>query len=386
MTGARSPKRRRIGLDCREAFRERPRGIGLYCRHLMRELAELEPEFDFELYHERERPRDLLPTPSWMRSNHLVMRGSRFHLWERVALPMRLLSDGVDLYHGTYNTLPPRPPLLRGPKLAVTLHDVIVTWWDDDHRDPFVRYARRVTDRVVRQADAIVTVSEFSRRDILDRFDVAPEKVHVVHNGIHPIYLADAADGTAEAVQAKFADGRPYVFAIGAELRRKNTDALFPAWRRLRDNAAVRDELLIVTGLQGRALQARKSAAERAGVLDGVRLLGYQTLDDLRALYTGARLFVYPSLVEGWGIPVVESLACGTPVCTSNTAAMPEAGGEHAYYFDPRNSDSIVATIEEALHRDSFSKIRAQAQARARSFTWRRHAERLVELWQTILP
>jgi glycosyltransferase involved in cell wall biosynthesis len=364
----------RIGIDAREAFRPEPRGIGLYVRHLMREFAALAPADEFVLYHQLAAPPALV-VPTNMRTRHTDMPGGRVHAWERVQMPWRMRRDGLDVYHGTYNTLPPRWRLWPGPPMVVSLHDVIVTYWPDDLGDPFVRYARAVTPRVVRDAAIVLTVSEWSRRDIVERFGADPAKVRLSLNGLHPQVLAGAPAGAAEAARARFAEGRPYVFSPGAPLERKNTGRLLEAWGRVRAQRPDWPHLLLVSGLGGSVDRFRERAAQ-AGALEHVRFLPYLSQADLVAVYAGAALSVYPSLVEGWGIPVCESLALGTPVITSNTSAMPEAGGEHARYFDPHQVESIASALVEAIEHwlPAWPQVRDAAIARARTFTWTRTA------------
>ncbi len=365
----------RIGIDAREAFREHPRGIGLYVRHLAREFGALAPDDEFLLYHERTLPDGAFPVAANLRKVHTDTPGGRWHLWERLRMPWRIRRDRLDVYHGTYNTLPPRWPLWQGPPMVLTLHDVIVTWWPDDQDDPFVRYARAVTPRVVRDAALILTVSEWSRRDICERFDCDPAKVRVSHNGLPPAVLAGAPPGAGDAARRRFAEGRPYLFAIGAALERKNTGRLLEAWGLARARRPDLPHLLLVSGLGAHVDRFRERAA-RAGALEHVRFLPYLDAADLVALYAGAALTVYPSRVEGWGLPVGESLALGTPVLTSDTSAMPEAGGDFARYFDPESTEAmataIVAAIEDYV--PSFAAVREQAIARARTFTWERTA------------
>lgn len=371
----------RIGIDAREAFRPEPRGIGLYVRHLMREFASLAAGDQFLLYHQL--PDGGVPVPANMRTVHTDIPGGRFHAWERLQMPWRLRRDRLDVYHGTYNTLPPPWRLWRGPPMVVSLHDVIVTWWADDLGDPFVRYARAVTPRVVRDAAVILTVSEWSRRDICERFHCDPAKVRVTLNGLHPDVLQGAPPGAGDAARARFAEGRPYVFAIGGGLERKNTGRLLDAWGIVRRRRPDWPHLLLVSGL-GANVDRFRERAQRAAALDHVRFLPYLSQQDLVAVYAGALLSVYPSLVEGWGIPVCEALALGTPVVTSNTSAMPEAGGEHARYFDPNSADSIADAIVDGVenYAPAFVAVRAAAIARARTFTWTRTAEGVLQAYR----
>jgi len=364
-----------VGLDAREAFRFQPRGIGLYGRHLIREFGTLCPEVQFLLYHERERPADLPELPPNARPFRATIRGHRFHLWERALMPWRLLRDGVRVYHGTYNTLPPRLPGRRRPPMVVSIHDVIVTWFDDSVDDDYVRYCRSVTARVVRQAARILTVSQWSKADIVTRFGADPAKVVVFHNGIHPDFLAGAPAGAGDDARRRFADGRPYLFAIGAPLPRKNTAGMLRALGTLHGRRGL-EQLVLVSGLSEAQRQPFAALAHDLGLGDRVRFLPYLERADLVALYAGAELSIYPSRVEGWGIPVIESLSQGTPVVTSKTSGMVEAGGDDASYFDPDDHDSMVAGIAAALAgRDRFAPRRAAAIARARTFTWRRAAE-----------
>ncbi len=372
----------RIGLDAREAFRSEPRGIGLYVRHLMREFAALAPADEFLLYHQLTPPPGFAVPPN-MRAVHTDLPGGRFHTWERVQMPWRVRRDRLAVYHGTYNTLPLRWPLWQGPPMVVSLHDVIVTYWPDDLGDPFVRYARAVTPRVARDAAVILTVSEWSKRDICERYGCDPAKVRLSLNGLHPSVLAGAPAGAGDAARARCAEGRPYVFAIGAPLERKNTGRLIDAWALVRQQRPDWPHLLLVSGL-GKHADRFRERADKAGAGAHVRFLPYLSLDDLIATYAGAALTVYPSLVEGWGIPVLESLALGTPVVTSNTSAMPEAGGEHARYFDPTSTEAIAAAIVDGIERyaPAFAAMRAAAVARARTFTWTRTAGEVLQAYR----
>ncbi|MCB9876905.1 MAG: glycosyltransferase family 4 protein [Planctomycetes bacterium] len=383
-----NPAAMRIGIDAREGFRPHPRGIGLYVRHLAREFAALAPapEHELLLYHQLLLPPDC-DNPFVLANNqravHTDIPGGRFHSWERLQMPWRLRRDRLDVYHGTYNTLPPRWPLWKGPPMVVTLHDLIVTWYDDDLHDPFTRYARQVTPRVVRDATLILTVSEWSKRDICERHGCDPGKVRITRNGLHPEVLKGAPTGAGDDARRRFAEGRPYLFAVGASLERKNTGRLIEAFGLARQRRPDLPHLLLVSGL-GKAVDRFRERATAAGVLEHVRFLPYLSQQDLIATYAGAALCVYPSLVEGWGIPVTEALALGTPVLTSNTSAMPEAGGDDARYFDPNDVDSMAVALIDAIERyvPTWPQRRDQAMARVRQLTWTRTAEQTLQAYR----
>lgn len=379
----------RIGLDAREAFRSEPRGIGLYVRHLLTEFGAtgsdaICPDTEFLLYHQLRLPPGTLALGPNLRPVHTDLPGGRVHSWERAQMPWRMRRDRVDVYHGTYNTLPPRWRLWPGPPMVVTIHDVIVTWWPDDGSDAFVRYARAVTPRVVRDAALILTVSDWSKRDLCERFDCDPAKVRRIHNGLPPEFLAGAPDGAGAAARARWADGRPYLFSPGAPLERKNTGRLIEAFAQLRQRRKDLPHLLLITGL-GRHQDRFAERAAAHGCREHVRFLPYVDRADQIGLYAGADLAVYPSLVEGWGFPVTEALALGTPIATSNTSALPEAGGEHAFYFDPGSAESIADGIDRALSGlADWQRLRPAAIARARGFTWRRAAAATVAAYREV--
>ena len=392
--GSTEGSRPRISLDAREGFRENPRGIGLYVRHLMRELGALAPKAEILLYHERERPRDLPEIPEGQREVRFDLPGYRFMSWERLGLPWRLMRDGVALHHGTYNSLPPRRVFGQKRKLVMTLHDVIVTWLDADLEDSFVRYARKRTGAFVRRADAIVTVSEFSKREIVERFGVEPEKVHVFYNGVDPFYLealeAEAGEGAARegaALRAEICGERPYLFAIGAGLDRKNTKALIPLLGELARAGELGERLLVISGLGEEKREELRGLARGLGVEERLRFPGYVPKATLRALLEGAELFVYPSLVEGWGIPILEAMARGTQVVCSKGSGMEEAAGGLAALFDPGDPDDMLRVVRDCL-RDAEAlreRNREKGLARARGFTWRRHVQDLLGLYGSLL-
>ncbi|MBL8725951.1 MAG: glycosyltransferase family 4 protein [Planctomycetes bacterium] len=375
----------RIGIDAREAYRPEPRGIGLYTRHLVHALGTVAAGHELQLYHQRTLPPGAFPLPANARAVHTDLPGGRWHSFERLQMPWRMRRDRLSVYHGTYNTLPPRWRWWPGPPMVVTLHDVIVTYWPDDLQDEYVQYVRAVTPRVVRDAALILTVSEWSRRDILERFGAEPQRVRVVRNGLDPAFLAGAPPGAGVAARTEFADGRPYLFSVGAALERKNTGRLIEAFGQLRQRRPDLPHLLLISGVAKVADRFRARAAA-AGVLEHVRFLPYLDQAQLIGLYAGAELSIYPSCIEGWGLPVGEALALGTPVLTSNTSAMPEAGGEFARYFDPQSTEALAAGLLEGVehYAPGFAAVRAAAMARARTFTWQRTAEGVFAAYRSV--
>ncbi len=299
-------------------------------------------------------------------------------------MPLQMRWDRIDVYHGTYNTLPPRWLRLGSPAMVVSLHDVVVTWWEQDGRDSYTDHVRRVTARVCREADKILTVSEFSKRDICERFAVPEERVEIFYNGIPPVFLTDLPQGSAEQARQRFAQGRPYLYCIGSPIRRKNTRGFLDALQILAASDRL-EQRVVITGLVGADLDLLRAYAEQRGVADRIDFHGYLSHAELASIYAGADLTVYPSFAEGWGIPVLESLAMGTAVAASKATSIPEAGGEYADYFDPANAEEMAEVITTCLQkRDDFDRIRDAARDRARSFTWRAAAEKTLAVYREV--
>ncbi len=375
----------RVGLDAREGFRQNPRGIGLYCRHLMREFGAMATELEVLAYHEHPRPADLPELAENIHPKRCEMKGSRFHLWEKLRMPWQMRRDRVQVYHGTYNTLPPRWSRYRSPAMVVSLHDVVVTWWDKGQGDSYVDHVRRVTARVCQEADKILTVSEFSKQDICTRFDVSPAKVEIFYNGIPPVFLQDLPAGSAEAARERFAQGQRYLFSIGSPINRKNTRGFIDALQILAGQNRL-DRRVVITGLLGADLETLRAYAAERGLAQQIDFHGYLDHAELATVYAGADLMVYPSFAEGWGIPVLESFAMGTPVAASKATSIPEAGAGDASYFDPADAEEMAAVILDCLdHPEVFAAKKQAAQERARGFTWRAAAEKTLQVYREVV-
>jgi len=264
--------------------------------------------------------------------------------------PFRLagVSGRVDVLHCTTFRAPVSP---RSP-LVVTVHDLAIK----RHPETFPRWHRTTGALAlrggVRAADAIVAVSAFTRDELVDLLDVPRERIRIVPNGVDPVFSPDGPRAEGD-----------YVLAVGTLEPRKNLSAAVEAAR-----------------LAG--VELRVAGAAGWGGVDAAGWVGEPTDAELAALLRGARCLVYPSLYEGFGLPVLEGMACGTPVVTSRGGATEEVAGGAAVLVDPRDPASIAAGIEEADTRRD--ELRAAGLTRASSFTWRRSADLVEALWRDV--
>ena len=276
--------------------------------------------------------------------------------WYPVALPRAARKQAVDVLHCTTF----RAPLTNGgPASVATFHDLAVLRLPHCFNGWSRFYAGRTLRHVARAAAALIAVSEFTRREIVELLDVPEDRIHVVPNGVGPPFTAEGPAAQGD-----------YVLAVSTLEPRKNLTRLAQAFELAR--------------LSGCELRVVGSSGWGDVDLTGTsgRRLGEVTDDELAALYRGARCVAYVSLYEGFGLPVLEAMACGAPVVTSTAEALRELGGDAVVTVDPLDPEAIASGLEQAVQRGE--ELRARGLERAREFTWQRTAERTAAVYQTV--
>jgi glycosyltransferase involved in cell wall biosynthesis len=278
------------------------------------------------------------------------------------------------LYHGMEGFLP--YSLRRQDRCAATVHDL---GWQV-HPELYDRKLRLMYGTlfpwVLRRADRFIAVSRYTADDLIRRGGVPASKIEVVYHGLDPAF--QVAEGAADAVPA----GAPYVLAVGGVSPRKNTRRLIAAFTRWRERGGHRAAYrLLITGTS----LDRGFAENGAGLPEGVSLLGYVDKGELPRLYAGASAFLYPGIYEGFGLPIIEAMACGAPVVTSQTGAAPEIAGGAAILVDPFEVESIAAGLEQATIAGEAARLRELGRQRIRQFDWSTAANATVEVYRSLL-
>ena len=290
--------------------------------------------------------------------------------WEHVVLPARLASLGIDVLHSTHHTLP-----VFGVRCArvVTIHDV--TFFRMPERYPAARrlYMQRLTQLAARVADAIIVPSDAVRADVVRELRVPDAKVTTVYEAAGADY-APGDRAQAAAIAREYGIDGPYVLSVGSLEPGKNRARLIEAMARLRDEG--RGERLVIVGQKAWKYERDLALIDTLGMRDRVILPGYVKREHLPALYRAAQAFALPSLYEGFGLPVLEAMACGTPVLTSNISATAEVAGDAALLIDPLSVDAIARALRNMVaDEDLRADLSRRGIERAARFSWRRAAD-----------
>jgi glycosyltransferase involved in cell wall biosynthesis len=275
------------------------------------------------------------------------------------------------------------PLLLTGARRVATIHDVIpYIYPETSSRLDWLIY-RCWLPLAVRRLDAIITVSEQSRSDIIRYLPVQPEDVTVIPEAASNIYCV-LGQAEIDSVLARHGIDFPYILYVGSVEARKNLPRLLEAYAKLREWSG--QWKLVIIGARKWKSNPVFDTVRRLGLEPHVHFTGYVEESDLPALYNGASLFAFPSLYEGFGLPVLEAMACGTPVVTSNTSSLPEVAGDAALLIDPIDVEAIASAMRRVLEDHTLStEMRAKGLARAREFTWERTARETIAVYERML-
>jgi glycosyltransferase involved in cell wall biosynthesis len=367
----------RIGVDARLVTYRR--GIGTYVHHLIQEFAVRDDPHEFILYVDQSRA--VMELPSHPRFKVVVLKPRFYPVWEQALLASRARYDDVDVLHCPANTGPLIS--LGRTRLILTIHDVMYLM---PHAmlpaSPSVYqrlgrvYRGAIVPRAARRASRIITVSNQSAQDIRHYLKLSSTPVDVIPEAPNSRcrVLVDSSDVMRRC--AGLGILRPFVLAPGALDPRKNTQRVLSAFERA--HATLGENMqLVLFGLTPSGIKWFRSMADSLGMGERVCLLGFVTEEDLVALYNGCRVFLYPSLYEGFGLPLLEAMACGAAVATSHAGSLPEIGGDAAEYADPLDINSISAALLRA--NDARNEVRrGKGLSRAQSFTWRVAAARTI--------
>jgi glycosyltransferase involved in cell wall biosynthesis len=373
----------RIGFDLRPFLKEET-GVGVYFRHLLLELAKIDRQDEYFLFSSSFKDRfsrDRVPAFSRVafRDLRLPVRAVNF-MWYRLGWPP------LDFFFGTKLDLTHSPVPLFLPtfgKKIVTVHDLFFLESPDLADAEARRVFARRAGRAVTAADGVVTISDFCRRALLDRFPVDERKVRVIHHGLDDAWRVEPPAEELERVRRELDLPGVFLLFVGAVEPRKNLVRLIEALGLLAGRGL--DVPLLVVGRPGGDSARVASAVARLGLTGRVRFTGYLEESRVRCLFHLAAALVFPSLAEGFGLPVLEAMASGLPVAASSAWALPEVAGEAAVLFNPllpeEMADAIGRLLEDSALRESLVD---KGRRRAAGFSWASTAARTLEFYHAV--
>ncbi len=353
-------------------------GAGVYTDNLIRALARVDSENEYVIFAKtvafdalaRERP-----------SFRVVHAGGSSRLtrlvWEQFVLPWQLRAQRIDVLHSPHHTTPMLPT--RCPRV-VTFHDLTFFILPERYPRRRVLYFRSISWAAAKAATMLICPSSAVRDDIVRILHVPSERVRPIAEAAAPAFRVIKEKAAVNNVRLKYLLPDKYVLSVGSLEPGKNRATLLKAFAELRDRGL--EHSLVITGQRAWKYGSDFHLAEELGLKGRVVFTGYIAPEDMPALYNGADLFVFPSLYEGFGLPVVEAMACGVPVVASNVSSIPEVAGDAASLVDPYDRDALCDAMERILKDPGLHAVlRRRGLERAATFSWEKAAREHIAVY-----
>jgi glycosyltransferase involved in cell wall biosynthesis len=381
----------KIGIDIRVIGKNRT-GDEAYFFSLVKGLAEIDRENEYHLYTDRNPNDDQKLSREIDRLNlgpnfkvEFVKKTNRF-LWNLWYLPMHLRKNPVDIYHAQY-IVPFWLP--KNIKLVTTIHDISFNYFPEYIKKTDLFFLRNFIPQSIRKTDKVIAVSKYSRDDIARFYRLSPGKVDYTYNNVDfGRFNQNFSEGQKEDVRKKYGLTERCLLYIGTLQPRKNIPALIDAFSVLVEKYNQKDIKLVIAGNRNARNFDPKidEIIEKNNLGSRIIFTGWVDEEDKPILYNLAACFVFPSLYEGFGIPVVEAMAAGTPVVSSNRTSLPEIGNEGALFIDPENKEDFAKNLNKILTDENFSAdLVRRGIEQAKKFSGQKTAEKTLEIYKQLI-
>ena len=369
----------KIGIEAQRIFRKNKHGMDYVVLQEILQLQQIDTENEYYVF---VKPGDDRCVESTKNVHVVELKCPSYPLWEQWALPRAARRYGVELLHCTSNTA----PLHCKMPLVLTLHDIIFLEPRDKQNKSLYQnmgwlYRRLVVPRILDRCRRIITVSDFEKRNIIQKLNIEEKRMAMIYNGYNEWFHPQE---DVQEVYKKYMLEDGFIFFLGNTDPKKNTERTLVAYARYIERSAVKRPLLMAD-LDHDYLDAIISRNGIGFISDHIHMPGYIPNADLPFIYNAAFAFLYTSLRESFGIPLLEGMACGVPVITSNTSSMPEIGGPDAILVDPESPEEIANMLLRLEEDQAFYEQKRQVGlARAKLFSWRQTAEQLLKLYREV--
>jgi glycosyltransferase involved in cell wall biosynthesis len=374
----------KIGIEAQRIFRKKKHGMDIVALELIRNIQTIDNENQYVIFVKDDEDFDVIEESKNVKI--VTIKGGPYPYWEQVLLTKAVKEHGVELLHCTSNTA----PLNLSIPLVVTVHDIIyLEKWNFSKGTLYQivgnLYRRWNVPPVVKKSAMIITVSDFERKRIKEHFGLNDDQVRTVYNGVgdHFKRVTDAV--TLASVKQKYALPDNFVFYLGNTDPKKNIIGVMRTLSLLRRQNKLNFQLLMLD-IDREFLHRIADQIGDPEILSYISFSGYVPNNELPAIYSMARLFLYPSLRESFGIPILEAMACGVPVVTSDTSSMPEVAGNAALFANPNNPEEIAEKITLLLEKpDLANDLILKGLLRSRQFSWKNNALETLNLYRELL-
>jgi len=363
----------KIGIDARAAIWYRGTGIGTYTYQLIRNLASVDLKNNYRFFWPGDEYKDLDPRTDAV-FNSILKHKDKF--WEEVHIPAVLEGENINVYHVPQNGI--GLPVRKNCPLIVTVHDLIPYVYPETVGRTYLKVFLQEMPRIMEDADKVITVSEWSKRDIQKIFKLPDERIVVTYEAAEEIYRPLDKRKCGEFIKQKYGIDSRFILYLGGFGSRKNISSLINAFFELKNDLDF-DIKLVIVGKPGRDFEDLNLLVEALGIKDRVEFPGFAPVEELPLFYNAALIFVYPSIYEGFGLPPIEAMACGTPTITSKSSSMPEVVGDGALLINPFDSIELAESMYRLINDEDLAlHYTVKGLARANLYSWRKTAEQTM--------
>lgn len=378
----------KIGIEGQRLFRAKKHGMDRVALELIRNLQEIDHVNEYYVFVKKDEDHSALKET--LNFKIIQLDSGSYPIWEQFVLPRAAKKYGCQVLHCTSNTA----PIFSDITLVTTLHDIIymessyyktITGSASSYQKFGNVYRKLIIPRVVSRSDKIITVSNFEKNNIAEYFEMKNDKrLTTVYNGVSKHFKPITDKTELDRIKAKYNLPDLFLFFIGNSDPRKNTKRTLKAFSNFLKQTHLNFKLVM---LHYDRLELKRVLSDIGDpkLIDHIVIAGYVSDEDLPAIYSLSKIFLFPSLREGFGIPILEAMACGVPVITSNTSSMPEVSGDAAHIVDPYNPNEITTAIIKILTEKRYwNSLSEKGLVQHKKFSWKIMAEQVLTVYNEV--
>lgn len=369
-----------IGIDARAARWYRGTGIGTYTYQLIYNINQMDKINRYLLFLPDENVSDLKPGDNI--DIKLISEDKKENFWEEIDIPNILTNTKIDVYHVPQNGI----GLPRDKKcpFVITLHDVIPYRMPETVGPQYLEIYKREIPEILPHCDGIITVSNYSREDISNTLGFPKDKIFVTHLAAEEMYFPRNKELCNTFIKKNYGIDGNFILYVGGFSPRKNIKGLIHAFKKIKEKTSVKYKLVIL-GKKGRSYYDYRDLAYSLGLKEDVVFTGYVPVEELPIFYNAAKIFCYPSFYEGFGLPPLEAMACGTPTISSRVTSMPEILGDDVLYIDPNDITDIQDKILSLIENEKLcAEMSFRGLIRSSMYSWKRTAVETIQILSNI--